>query len=66
MGAGLAGSSNELLFGCLDDEVEAGWNDSFLLQLMPSGALHQRKVHYDEVRRLSDGSDSYWSYSGSD
>ena len=31
---------NELLFGCLDDEVEA---------------LQQRKAEYDEERRLSDG-----------
>jgi hypothetical protein len=42
---------NELLFGCLDDEVEA---------------LQQSKAEYDEARRLSDGSDSCWSYSGSD
>ena len=42
---------NELLFGCLDDEVEA---------------LQQRKAQYDEARRLSDGSDSCWGYSGSD
>ena len=42
---------NKLLFGCLDGEVEA---------------LQQRKVVYDEARRLSDGSDSCWSYSDSD
>ena len=42
---------NELLFGCLDDEAEA---------------LQQRKAEYDEARRLSDGSDSCWGYSGSD
>ena len=42
---------NELLFGCLDGEV---------------GALQQRKAVYDEERRLSGGSDSCWSYSGSD
>ena len=42
---------NELLFGCLDGEVEA---------------LQQRKAVYDEERRLSDGSESCWSYSGSD
>ena len=41
----------EVLFGCLDSEVEA---------------LRQRKAEYDEARRLSDGSDSCWSYSGSD
>ena len=40
-----------MLFGCLDGEVEA---------------LQQRKVVYDEERRLSDGSDSCWSYLGSD
>ena len=42
---------NEWLFGCLDVEV---------------GALQQRKAVYDEARRLSDGSDSCWSCSGSD
>ena len=42
---------NEVLFGCLDGEVEA---------------LQQRKAVYDEERRLSDGSDSCWSCSGSD
>ena len=42
---------NELLVGCLDGEVEA---------------LQRRKAQYDEARRLSDGSDSCWSYSGSD
>ena len=42
---------NEVLFGCLDGEVEA---------------LQQRKAVYDQERRLSDGSDSCWSYSGSD
>ena len=42
---------NELLFSCLDGEVEA---------------LQQRKAVYDEERRLSDGSDLCWSYSGSD
>jgi hypothetical protein len=42
---------NEVLFGCLDGEVEA---------------LQQRKAQYDEARRLSDGSDSCWSYSDSD
>ena len=42
---------NELLFGCLDDEVEA---------------LQQSKAHYDEARRLSDGSDSCWSHPCSD
>ena len=44
---------NEVLFGYLDDEV---------------GALRQRKAEYDEARRLSDGSDSCWSwsYSGGD
>jgi hypothetical protein len=42
---------NELLFGNLDGEVEA---------------LQQRKAVYDEERRLSDGGDSCWSYSGSD
>ena len=42
---------NELLFGCLDEEVEA---------------LQQYKAQYDEARRLSDGSDSCWSHSGSD
>ena len=42
---------NELLFGNLDGEVEA---------------LQQRKAVYDEERRLSDGSGSCWSYSGSD
>ena len=42
---------NELLLGNLDGEVEA---------------LQQRKAVYDEERRLSDGSDSCWSYSGSD
>ena len=42
---------NELLFGCLGGEVEA---------------LQQRKAEYDEERRMSDGSDSCWSYSGSD
>ena len=29
-------------------------------------ALQQRKAQYDEARRLSDGSDPCWSYSGSD
>ena len=42
---------NELLFGCLDEEVEA---------------LQQYKAQYDEARRLSDGSDSCWSHLGSD
>ena len=42
---------NELLFGCLDDEAEA---------------LQRRKAQYGEARRLSDGSGSCWSYSGSD
>ena len=42
---------NELLFGCLDGEAEA---------------LQQSKAVYDEARRLSDGSGSCWSYSGSD
>ena len=42
---------NELLFGCFDDEVEA---------------LQRRKAQYDEAKRLSDGSDSCWGYSGSD
>ena len=42
---------NELLFGCLDDEVEA---------------LQQRKAHYDEARRLPEWGDPCWSYSGSD
>ena len=42
---------NELLFGCLDGEVEA---------------LQQRKAVYDEARSLSDGNDSCWRYSGSD
>ena len=41
---------NEVL-GSLDGEVEA---------------LQQRKAEYDEERRLSDGSDSCWSHSGSD
>ena len=41
---------NEVLFGCLDGEVEA---------------LQMREAVYDEERRLSDGSDSCWSYSGS-
>ena len=50
MGVGLAGTHNESLFGCLDGGVEA---------------LQQRKAVYDEERRLSDGSDSCWSYSGS-
>ena len=40
----------EVLLGCLDGEVEA---------------LQQRKAEYDEERRLSDGSDSCWSCSGS-
>ena len=40
-----------MLFGCLDGEVDA---------------LQLRKAVYDEERRLSDGSDSCWSYSGSD
>ena len=40
-----------MLFGCLDGEVEAP---------------QQRKVVYDEERRMSDGSDSCWGYSGSD
>ena len=39
-----------MLFGCLDGEVEA---------------LQQRKAEYDEERRMSDESDSYWSNSGS-
>ena len=42
---------NEVLLGCLDAEVEA---------------LQQRKAEYDGERRLSDGSDSCWSCSGSD
>ena len=42
---------NELLFGCLDEEVEA---------------LQQYKAQYDEARRLSDGSDPCWSHTGSD
>ena len=41
----------EVLFGCLDSEVEA---------------LRQRKAEYDEARRLSDGSDSCWSGSDND
>ena len=40
-----------MLFGYLDSEV---------------GALRQRKAEYDEARRLSDGSDSCWSGSGSE
>ena len=40
-----------MLFGNLDGEMEA---------------LQQRKAVYDEERRLPDGSDSCWSYSGSD
>jgi hypothetical protein len=39
------------MFGCLGGEVEA---------------LQQRKAVHDEERRLSDGSDSCWSCSGSD
>ena len=42
---------NELLFGCLDGEVEA---------------LRQRKAEYDKERRMSDESESCWSNSGSD
>ena len=42
---------NEVLFGNLDCDVEA---------------LQQRKAVYDEERRLSDGSDSCWSNTGSD
>ena len=42
---------NEVLFGCLDDEVEA---------------LQQRKAVYDEERRLSGGSESCWSGADSD
>ena len=42
---------NELLFGCLDEEVEA---------------LQQCMAQYDEARRLSDGSGSCWSHLGSD
>ena len=42
---------NELLSGCLDDEVEA---------------LQQHKAQYDEARRLSDGSNPCWSHPGSD
>ena len=42
---------NELLFGCLDEETDA---------------LQQYRAQYDEARRLSDGSDSCWSHSGSD
>jgi hypothetical protein len=41
---------NELLFGCLDDGMEV---------------RQQRNAQYDEARRLSDGSDSCWSYSRS-
>ena len=41
---------NEVLFGCLDGEVEA---------------LQQRKAGYGEARRLSDASDSCWSNTGS-
>ena len=42
-----------MLFGCLDGEVEA---------------LQQREAQYGgaSLRRLPDGSDSCWSYSGSD
>ena len=40
-----------MMFGCLEGEVRA---------------LRQKKAGYDEARRLSDGSDSCWSYSGSD
>ena len=40
-----------MLFGNLDGEMEA---------------LQQRKAVYGEERRLPDGSDSCWSYSGSD
>ena len=42
---------NEVLFGNLDADVEA---------------LQQRKAVYDEERRLSEGSDSCWSDTGSD
>jgi hypothetical protein len=42
---------NELLFGCLDGEVEA---------------LQQRKAAYDEARRQSDGSDTCGSCPDSD
>ena len=38
---------NELLFSCLDEEVDA---------------LQQYKAQYDEARRLTDGSDSCWSH----
>ena len=41
----------EVLFGCLDSEVEA---------------LRRRRVEYHEARRLSDGSDSCWSGADSD
>ena len=42
---------NELVFGCLDGEVEA---------------LRERKAVYDEARSLSDGNDSCWRYSDSE
>ena len=42
---------NEVLFGNLDGDVEA---------------LQQRKAVYDEERKLSEGSDSCWSNTGSD
>ena len=42
---------NEVLFGCLDDEVEAP---------------QQRRAVYDEERRMSGGSDSCWSAADSD
>ena len=42
---------NELLFGCLDEEV---------------AALQQRKAEYDEARRQSDGSDTSGDCSSND
>ena len=44
-------AQNEVLAGLLEGEVRA---------------LKQRKADYDEARRQSDGSDSYWSGTDSD